>query len=169
MVRFYIDVSGKDVSRVIAAAGYLSREEQWARFEKAWGATLRDADARHFHATDFWSGRGEFRGWELSGARPITFSKRFTHCAAKHCEYGFAFGVDLEHFETELAGVHAKVKTPHDRLTPSMLCFARILNTAAHFTLRPYGASAAVLIEEGDDTGEIINFAVASEEGRAHT
>lgn len=158
MIRAYVDVSGGKEHRVIAAAAYFATDAQWKRFEKSWSAILRDAKVDHFHATDFYSCRGAFKDWARNSPRQNQFSARFAGAAKKHTQYGFAFGVDLDHFDRELGAVHAKVNTPHRRMTPAMVCVARVLNRAARLVLSADAPPVAVYLEEGRGVGEVIDF-----------
>ena len=157
MIRFYIDVSGIKGDPVMVAAGYLATQTTWRRFERAWGAILRDAHVREFHATDFYNGRGEFKGWDVKGERHVRFAKRFTGAAAKYPHYGVGFGVELSAFDEELGPTLEKSRTPHRRYTPAMFCVANCLRNAARDLLGPSQEVATVILEGGEGVGEIID------------
>ena len=72
MPYLYGDLSGggADQGGVLVAAGYIGLEDQWVNAVAAWKAILVDADAKVFHATDFFSAHGEFSGKEWKYEHP---------------------------------------------------------------------------------------------------
>ena len=79
MMRFFGDVSGKDVHPIRVAAGYLGGPKHWRAFDREWQAALDEAEVKQFHATDFFTFNGEFENWALE--KQVKFAKRFTAIA----------------------------------------------------------------------------------------
>lgn len=157
MIKFYIDLSGKKGDPLIVAGGYIAPEPLWRKFEKAWGKINRDAGVQFFHATDFYAGRDEFKGWDIKSEAHARYAKRYTRAAAEHTSYGFATGINVSSFEKVMVPVLAAVKTPHDRVTPDTYCLMNLLHQTAQTILKP-GMQIAVIIEEGPGMGEAISF-----------
>jgi hypothetical protein len=157
VIYFYADTSGKASNPVMVAAGYLGTQEQWTNFGKQWSNTLLAAKVKEFHATDFFSFRGEFAGWDQDMKKHIRFAKRFTAIAETHTAYGMARAIEVESFrkliEPELAGM----LTPHNRFTPLMFCLLTCLYGVAHVP-RPRGELITVIIEGEPGIGEVIDY-----------
>jgi hypothetical protein len=60
VLRAYLDASSTDANDVIAVAGVLAQDEQWAVFIPAWQRMLDAYGLRRFHAAEYWSRKGQF-------------------------------------------------------------------------------------------------------------
>lgn len=61
----YFDASGKkDSHPSVTVAGSVASARKWERFEVAWNAVLKKHHVKEFHATDFASSEGEYKGWK---------------------------------------------------------------------------------------------------------
>src|SRR6266481_5108811 len=153
VVRFYIDVAGSEHEhRAVTAAGYISSDAQWAEFRDAWKNVLDAAGADVFHANEFFPRSGRFRHLKPKAERlrHQALARAFAAVAYGCLPQGLAFTIDCDTFDDELGGVIDKMKTPHDRLTPSMLAVAAICNRAAQSYLPPgCGNQGVALIEDG--------------------
>jgi hypothetical protein len=165
IVRYYVDVSGKQRDRVVAAGGYIASAEQWDAFEADWGNLLELAKAPGatttppFHATDFFGCYRHFKHFDKGSEEHRELGEAFAILAFVHPAVGYGYGIDQRAFEKEMARVYRKVKTPHGRMTPEMLVVSRVCNMAARGALRPLsGKTAIAFIEEGDGVGEVIEW-----------
>ncbi len=158
--RFYVDVSGADEHTYLAAAGYLSSPDAWARFSRAWRAILRDAGGVHvFHATDFYSARGEFKGWDTTSDRHKSFAMRFTGAATAHTACGIAFGLNRQASDEIVGPAVLSIGTPHAQMTGATFCIMNCLAQAARVVLKPNTQHrAAVILEEGPGIGGTIKM-----------
>jgi hypothetical protein len=60
MLRAYLDADSSDAQDVIAVAGVLAQDEQWAAFIPAWRKMLDTYGLRRFDAAEYWSRKGPF-------------------------------------------------------------------------------------------------------------
>lgn len=61
----YFDESGTQRgSPVVAVAGFLAPEKQWARLQVEWAKVLQDEKLSYFHMTDWENRQGQFKGWD---------------------------------------------------------------------------------------------------------
>jgi hypothetical protein len=158
VMRLYVDTSGKDNDLVRVAAGYLASAAQWEKFEAEWARALRSAKVNAFHATDFFSFKGEFNGWDANIEKHIRFAKLFTAIAAEQTQIGVGRGIESEPFHRiigpEMRGLrHA----PHRRFTSLMVCALGLLDDIA----RLWGERTepiAVLFEAEPGIGEVIEY-----------
>ena len=83
MFRAYFDRSELGApADVVAVSGYLSAEEHWAAFERAWNQTLNEFGVDTFHMTEFECRLGSFKGWEQ--ARRTELLSRLIDLIANH-------------------------------------------------------------------------------------
>lgn len=104
----YGDVSGRSPG-IVCSACYLGKEAEWQVATEVWKAVLEDAEAKGFHATDFYNAKGEFdndkwrrevtgRGMQPGGELHNRFAERFCGVAHDAGLVGFAFAVDAAAF-----------------------------------------------------------------------
>lgn len=101
ILHYYVDVSGKESTpgeRAITAAGYIASESRWKQLETVWAATLKEAGTDYFHATEFFSCSGPFRGLRNDRARHQHLATLFALAAYELLPYGFSSSLDLNHF-----------------------------------------------------------------------
>ena len=157
MLRAYFDDS-RYSDGLVVVAGWVANEEQWVAFEADWRAALREADVPEFHATDFYSARKHFDGWDLHSKRHRKFAKKFAAIACDHTMAGVGRGI-------EIAGYNRYIKseqfmregTPHDKYTPLMHCLRCCLEWIALLD-RPDNEEIAVIMERGKGCGEAVEY-----------
>jgi hypothetical protein len=157
MLTFYVDDSYRD--GILAMGGYLAHVDQWQRFEKEWAARLREAGVKVFHATAFFNFQGEFRGWDRK--RHLKFAKYFTAIAETNTEIAVGRAVDVRAYQQLVAPVLAThYWTPHGKVTPKMWCARTTLESLIlrHGRFLPRDQTLAVVFEEGDGVGEVIEY-----------
>jgi hypothetical protein len=70
----YFDASGKQEGYpFVTVAGAASPIKKWGRFEKQWFQALKKEGVSEFHATDFASNQGEYKGWKGDRQRRSEF------------------------------------------------------------------------------------------------
>lgn len=159
VIRIYGDISGKrPQDRAMVAACYYGTESQWAAVDKDWASALQRADVRCFHATDFFAGRKEFKGWELNGKKHISTAKEFTRIAGTHQLYGFAFGMDAAAFERVCRPEISRLPMKQRPDTPRVWCIVQVLCMVAEGVRLPAGESIAVVFEQEPGIGAAIDF-----------
>ena len=84
-------------------AGYIAHDGMWDEFNREWQANLNAAHVPEFHATDFYSGQGHFKGWKVNSGKHKKFRRRFTAIAEGLVSLGVAQGVELEAFSKRVA------------------------------------------------------------------
>ena len=157
MFKFFLDDSGR--GGVFAVGGYLAHVDQWRTFEREWGLWLRKARVKVFHATDFYNARGEFKGWDDKKQRK--YAKLFTATAADRTEIAIGRAVDVAAYQEFLAPVlAAQYWTPHGKVTPLMWCARTSLESLVvrHARFIPAPVPLAVIFEEGEGVGEVIDY-----------
>ena len=159
VIRCYLDASGGNRGDVaVVAAGYVASEAQWSIFEKEWGLALAEAGVRRFHAIEFYSSEGEFKGWAQK--KQDKFAKRFTAIAEKQAGIGIGRGIDLAAFERLLAPALESIRTartPYRRFTPLTFCVTTCLYRIA-WRLRATNEPIAAVIEDGPGSGEVFEY-----------
>src|SRR5438309_2061938 len=80
MFTAYFDAAGTKRKAVLTVAGFVSRVNKWARFEREWRAILDAYEIRHFHMTDFASSANEFNSWRGQTARRRELIERLALC-----------------------------------------------------------------------------------------
>lgn len=84
----YFDESGThgSDSPVVIVAGFIAPSDQWTVFEEALSDLLREYEVKTFHAKDFRSRKGDFKGWPT--AKRARFNSRFLRLADDYLAYG---------------------------------------------------------------------------------
>ena len=138
------DLSGNDNDAVIAAGCYLGREDHWTEAVNNWVAALNDAGVSQFHATDFYSTRGEFdsdewryehptKGKIPGGPKHVEFAKRFSAIANDANLIGFAWACELEPFVSLLAPELDKENRAHKSSDPYVYAAMSALTRVGEF------------------------------------
>src|SRR5258707_8205277 len=86
----YFDESGthgKD-SPVITIAGFIASEDQWRTYERDLSQLLIEHDVKIFHAIEFRTRKGDFKGWPTP--KRARFNSRFLKLADDHLAFGLA-------------------------------------------------------------------------------
>lgn len=163
MVYVYGDLSGTADSKVLAAGCYLGRKHQWDAAVAEWTKVLRDAQVKEFHATDFFSGFGEFAGdeWNPKGEKHREYAARFTAVASDAGLIGFAFAMDCAAFSSvlapELKKEKRKYRSTHPRTYSTFSSVARVaqfLEKANH----PATERVQIVFEHEQGAGRFSDF-----------
>jgi hypothetical protein len=93
----YFDASGKESSRVMAVAGFVSRIPKWDRFEKAW-KDLLPPTVSMFHMTDFVTSRKGWESWKGQSQRRAKLVEDLVSCIKLHTNKGFAGSVQMSEY-----------------------------------------------------------------------
>lgn len=158
MLTFYGDTSGQegDERRLVVTGGYLGHEKQWERWESEWSRTLREFGVSTFHATDFNTSHGEFKGWDAP--KKIAFSRLITAITEARLEHGYAYGVRCDdEYQAAMAPVLQEFENLHDKFTAKMFSIIVLLAKVAIHP-RPAGEKIAVVFEQEAGTGEAIEW-----------
>ena len=159
VLKLYLDDSKRD--NVFTVGGFIAPIEMWTdRFEPEWSLALRLAKVPAFHATDFFSFRGDFKGWDKDLPKHTKFAKRFAAIADNHTSACMARGIGLDG-HAELVRNHPALiaHAPHGRVTPTMWCTRTCLEwVTTTWKQRPPHEAIAVILEEGDGVGEVIEY-----------
>ena len=159
ILHYCVDVSGKESTRgerAITAAGYIASEARWAQLERIWAATLKEARAEYFHATEFFSYSGPFRWLRDNPAEHHRLATLFALASYTVLPYGFSSSLDLNHFNPIFSRACRRLKTPHDRIPAAMVVVAEVCAQVAQRALPPGGPKAQLFLEAGDGVGEIL-------------
>ena len=159
MLTFYIDDS-EHQGQLGIMAGYIAHDGMWDEFNREWQATLNAAHVPEFHATDFYSGQGHFKGWKVNSGKHKKFRRRFTAIAEGLVSLGVAQGVELEAFSKLVASSQIILRgTPHGKLTYRMWCARECLKwVSKHPHGRPLDEPIAVILESGKGMGEAAEY-----------
>jgi hypothetical protein len=86
----YFDESGTHgaESPVVLVAGFIASPEQWTLFERDLSLLLNEYAVKSFHAKDFRTRKGDFKGWPT--IKRARFNSRFLKLADDHLSYGLA-------------------------------------------------------------------------------
>lgn len=167
MAHVYADISGEANRPVLVAAGYLGHDGEWDRATAAWQEILRDAGVSHFHATDFFNCRKQFKSWTLNEARHVEFAKRFTAVADDAGLVGFAHAIDCEAFVSILAPEVEKENRKHRSTNPrtqAMMGMLAQVNAFLAKTTYRQQHGVPVTIEHEEGAGRFNNFFNESKE-----
>lgn len=93
----YFDASGKENAvPFLTVGGAGSPIKKWIRFEKQWSGVLRREGVSEFHATDFASSGGEYRGWKGDKARRSKFISDLSKIIKENTNKLFLTTVEME-------------------------------------------------------------------------
>jgi uncharacterized protein DUF3800 len=86
----YFDESGTHGagSPVVLVAGFIAPPEQWSLFERDLSLLLNEYAVKTFHAKDFRTRKGDFKGWPT--IKRARFNSRFLKLADDYLSYGLA-------------------------------------------------------------------------------
>jgi hypothetical protein len=89
-MRGYFDESGTHGARspLVAVAGFLATVEQWDAYERNLLPLLSEYGVGRFHAKDFRSTKGDFKGWRTE--KKAKFNSRFLQLADEHLACGLS-------------------------------------------------------------------------------
>ena len=73
---------------MVLVAGFIAAPVQWRLFERDLSSLLGEYAVTKFHAKDFRSRKGDFKGW-TTGKR-ARFNSRFLKLADDHLSYGLS-------------------------------------------------------------------------------
>ncbi len=162
ILRYYVDVSGKETTRderAVTAAGYVASQARWQQFEQLWDATLKLGAFPYFHATEFFACAGPFERLRADPVEHKNLASLFALAAHTAIPYGFSSSLDLDHFDPVFRAACRKLRTPHDRIPAAMIAVAEVCEQVAQLALRPgSGLQAQLFIEDGDGVGEILEW-----------
>ena len=97
----YFDASGKKETHAsITVAGAVAPLKKWARFERDWKIILDEYGVGEFHATDFASSLGEYRGWKGEKAKRSEFLKRLGQVTRSTVNKLFIVTVEMDAWKT---------------------------------------------------------------------
>lgn len=114
IVQVFGDLSGHEHDQFMAGAVYLGNQEEFEAAAIEWQRILDDMSAidgrpgKRFHATDFFSGKKDFRGWDPRSEQFKEFALRFASVASDAGLFGFSFAVDNLAFGQVLAPILAE-------------------------------------------------------------
>ena len=159
MLTFYLDDTEDYHSRIFSMCGYVAHEAMWDEFITNWDQALSAAGVSQFHATDFFSCRGEFEGWVPDSKRHRQFERKFSAIAESMVTLGKAQGVVLAGFDRHMRKNKTILKhTPNGRMTPHMWCAMQCLLWLSKKSGRPIDEPIAVIVERGKGNDEAINY-----------
>jgi hypothetical protein len=94
----YFDESGThgNDSPVVTIAGFIASDHQWRAYEHDLSQLLTEHDVRVFHAIEFRTRKGDFKGWATP--KRARFNSRFLKLADNHLAYGFAMVLRREDY-----------------------------------------------------------------------
>lgn len=166
----YGDLSG-DESGILTVGVYLGAEAQWMDAIAEWSRVLDDANVTEFHATDFYSGHGQFAGdeWhhDVAGRRVVggpkhqEFAKRFTGVASDAGLIGFAFAIDAPSFRNILAPTFEREPRKYKASHPKTFIAMMGLREVSNFLERLVGlgtGSIQVIFESEQGAGKFVDF-----------
>lgn len=168
----YGDLSG-DESATLTAGCYLGLQDQWMNAIAAWCRALADAGVKEFHATDFYSTRGEFdddkwrrfdagRGKKIpGGALHDRFAARFTSIPVASGLIGFAHSLDGPAFNAILAPVMAQERRSYTAAHARTFAIFKSLSAASRFlggTQYRDPDRIQAIFEEENGAGKFLNF-----------
>ncbi len=108
----YFDESGTHgkESPVVIVAGFIASPEQWSVFERDLSTLLDEYEVKIFHAIDFRTRKGNFKGWpKIKQAR---FNSRFLKLADDHLSCGLSTVLRSEEYRSiyRAKNFHRKAK-----------------------------------------------------------
>lgn len=169
----YGDLSG---STVLTSGCYLGREDEWLDAIHAWIAALRDAGVASFHATEFFSTRGEFDDdrWRrlADDGRMIPGGPLHEEFAARFCSIprragliGFAFSLDVPSFKAhvlpELKQEGRRNPLTNERTYAIMNNIARVSHYLENAGYRDHGR-IQIMFEAEHGAGKYTDFFLES-------
>ena len=159
MLRLYLDESER--TDLFAVAGFIAPEARWESFETDWRVALRTAGVEAFHASDFYNCRGIFTSWREAHKRRVRLSRKLCAIAANHPTAGVGMALERRAFDEIVAPYPELVvpSTPHDRITPRLLCTHMCLEViACDAPKRPKGEPIEVIFESAPGVGEVVSY-----------
>jgi hypothetical protein len=96
----YFDESGTHgkESPIVIVAGFIARPGQWASFERDLSVLLHEYAVKTFHAIDFRTRKGDFKGWPT--IKRARFNSRFLKLADDHLSYGVSTVLSSEKYRS---------------------------------------------------------------------
>lgn len=161
MIYVHGDISGKPEQRAMVAACWLGSESRWVLADRVWKKALDDAEVKYFHATEFFSCRGQFKGWVQNSPRQIEMAKRFAQVPRDYGLVGFGYAIDVPAFKRYLQPVLLKTSAPHRPASPRSFCVHGCLSRIARLIKQaglPPGERVAVIFEDEHGIGDAIDY-----------
>lgn len=95
----YFDESGTHGadSPVVLVAGFIAPRDQWVLFERDLSLLLAEYAVKKFHAKDFRTCKGDFKGWAT--VKRARFNSRFLRLADDHLSYGLSAVLRSEQYK----------------------------------------------------------------------
>ena len=144
MLAAYFDESGThSKSPIIAIAGYISNDEQWAKFNEEWQTLLDRYSLEYFHMNQFENRQGQFRGMS-EHERHALLDSLITFIGIR-ARSGIAAAFDLSAYNELVAEGYEEIIGPPYALCAS-LC---IVGTQRWAVKHSYQEPIAFLFERG--------------------
>lgn len=158
---------------ILTSGAYLGQQDQWMNAIAKWCAALDDAGVKTFHATAFFSARGEFdddrwrynhpeKGMIPGGELHNTFAERFTSIPMSCGLLGFSYSIYLEPFTEILAPLLAKAERKHRQGHPRTQAIMSSLASAGKWLTETAGyrerGSIQVIYEHENGAGKFVDF-----------
>jgi hypothetical protein len=148
MIRAYSDESGVHDAPILTVAVYGSPDDQWDRFQREWRAILDPEGVRIFHAADFESRWGEFKGWDKQ--RAVAFQKRLLTTIRLRTQARISVSVNVADFAEIVAPIAKGVYGAYG------FCLFQCLQYLALWLQKYAGDEpVAYFFEQSDNQGEI--------------
>jgi hypothetical protein len=96
MFTAYFDASGNGSSSKLTIGGVVAHVKLWQSFECEWNKVLASENVAQFHATDFASSEGEYKGWKGDKDRRSSFLSRLSQVIADNTNQLFVVTVDVD-------------------------------------------------------------------------
>jgi hypothetical protein len=147
----YFDASGKKEHPVLSVGGAVAPVHKWMRFEQDWSDVLKQEGVTEFHATDFASGGGEYRGWKDDKKRRSRFSKALREILRRNTNKLFCACIELEAWRS----VNEEYLLAECLHSPYALCGLYVANEIKKWHRRNKKRTMPkVIFEDGDEGWE---------------
>ena len=139
IIRVYGDLSGHEHDQFMAGAVYLGKSREFDAAAVEWQRILDEMSAidgrpgKPFHATDFFSGKKDFRGWDPRSDQVKAFALRFASVASNAGLIGFSFAVDNLAFGQILAPVLAEEQREYSAKDLRTFCAMQAINLVSAY------------------------------------
>lgn len=142
----YFDASGTHSGSLITVnMGFIASWKKWEKFNRNWQRILDSRGIKVFHATDFFTGNKEFKGWKESEKWPFVEALIYTLKGL----HPIAYLVRTDEFKA----VQAHYTDPRIMdYSPYKLCFDRSLLNVEGWAIREKGRDEiSIFFEDGPD------------------
>jgi hypothetical protein len=140
VMNVYVDDGHTMDGAHMCLAGYSGTYGAMGDLADEWLKLSGDLPGNSLHTSDFLSGKGQYKGWDVPYDGRIKLLQQFIEIINRHAVYGFVVTVDCAVLKEEAKGLEARIGVPKqymEQFEKNAFCLSRVIGLNLHSRLKP--------------------------------